>query len=235
MYKSGKFYIIRANIPTTLGKCDLKIYDANEQETNPEHIQDNTNVLVILEFKGIRCSVRSFQFDIELKQMLIVEPEKMFDTCIIKPKYKSQFTAESPLLETELPPDEPVLHETPSSVCLAIPEPEEEEIPPVEDAPKTLSNVYNTSQDSLEIMEIDFPLENLAPVDVPMKLKTRNDVYYKMYKEAKAKAREAKQLAIMNYLEAKRIKNTYLLKDESDESDESDVDLDIIDYSEITK
>jgi hypothetical protein len=74
-------------------------------------------------------------------------------------------------------------------------------------------------------MEIDFPLENLAPVDVPMKLKTRNDVYYKLYKEAKAKAREAKQLAIMNYLEAKRIKNTYLLKDESDESDESDLDL----------
>lgn len=243
MYKSGKFYIIRANIPTTLGKCDLKIYDSNEQETDPEHIQDNTNVLVILEFKGIRCSVRSFQFDIELKQMLIVEPEKLFEKCIIKPKYKTPVTTESPLLETELPTVEPVPQETPSSVCLAIPEPEPEPEPepadpPVEDTPstpKTLSEVYSTPQDSLEIMEVDFPLENLAPVDVPMKLKTRNDVYYKMYKEAKAKAREAKQLAIMNYLEAKRIKNTYLLKDESDESDDSDVDLDIIDSSEITK
>lgn len=233
MYKSGKFYVIRANIPTTLGKCDLKIYDANEQETDPEHIQDNTNVLVILEFKGIRCSVRSFQFDIELKQLLIVEPEKMFEKCIIKPKYATPVTVESTLLEMELPPEEPAApEETPASVCLAVPvlDPETLEDPP--SPPKTLSEVHSTLQDSLEIMEVDFPLENLAPVDVPMKLKTRNDVYYKMYKEAKAKAREAKQLAIMNYLEAKRIKNTYLLKDESDESD---ADLDIIDSSETTK
>ena len=87
--------------------------------------------------------------------------------------------------------------------------------------------MYNTTQDSLEIMEVDFPLENLAPADIPMKLKTRNDVYYKLYKEAKAKAREAKHLAIMNYLEAKRIKNTYVLNDESDESD-MDLDTDSI-------
>lgn len=236
MYKSGKFYIIRANIPTTLGKCDLKIYDENEQETDPEHIQDNTNVLVILEFKGIRCSVRSFQFDIELKQMLIVEPEKLFEKCIIKPKPKLK-----PVLEPEPEPEESTVLEsalsaeddTPSSVCLAVSEPEPE--PEPEEPPKTLAEVYSTPQDSLEIMEVDFPLENLAAVEIPMKLKTRNDVYYKMYKEAKAKAREAKQLAIMNYLEAKRIKNTYLLKDESDESDDSDVDLDIIDSSELTK
>ena len=232
MYKSGKFYIIRANVPTSLGKCDLKIYNENEEETDPDHIQDNTHVLVILEFKGIRCSVRSFQFDIELKQMLIVEPEKMFEKCIIKPKYKKSLDKplpEEPLPEEPLPeeplPEEPLpeepLPEEPlpeEPISLAIPE---------SDTPKTLSDVYRTSEDSLEITEVDFPLENLVPADVPMKLKNRNDVYYKMYKDAKAKAREAKQLAIMNYLEAKRIKNTYLLKDESDESDESDVDLDI--------
>jgi hypothetical protein len=231
MYKSGKFYIIRANVPTSLGKCDLKIYNENEEETDPENIQDNTNVLVILEFKGIRCSVRSFQFDIELKQMLIVEPEKMFEKCIIKPKHKNTLkdTLKEPSQEhlpepSEEPLEEPLkepLSEEP--ISLAIPEPEE----PEPDTPKTLSEVYQTTEDSLEIMEVDFPLENLVPADIPMKLKNRNDVYYKMYKDAKAKAREAKQLAIMNYLEAKRIKNTYLLKDESDESDESDVDLDI--------
>jgi hypothetical protein len=235
MYKSGKFYIIRANIPTTLGKCDLKIYDENEQETDPEHIQENTNVLVILEFKGIRCSVRSFQFEVELKQMLVVEPDKLFETCIIKPKPKKlPPTPESVPLDADSPPLEVDL--SPVSLCLAVPEPEEQ--PVAEDSPvtpKTLSEVYRTTQDSLEIMEVDFPLENLAPVDFPMKLKTRNDVYYKMYKEAKAKAREAKQLAIMNYLEAKRIKNTHLMKYDSDESDESDVDLDIIDSTENTK
>lgn len=249
MYKSGKFYIIRANVPTSLGKCDLKIYNENEEETDPDHIQDNTHVLVILEFKGIRCSVRSFQFDIELKQMLIVEPEKMFEKCIIKPKHKKSL--EEPLTKTlveetlaeetldkpldqplDKPLDQPLtktLVEEPLTKTLAE-EPLQEPISlaiPEPDTPKTLSDVYRTSEDSLEITEVDFPLENLVPADIPMKLKNRNDVYYKMYKDAKAKAREAKQLAIMNYLEAKRIKNTYLLKDESEESDESDIDLDI--------
>ena len=236
MYKSGKFYIIRANVPTTLGKCDLKIYDENEQETDPEQIQDNTNVLVILEFKGIRCSVRSFQFDIELKQMLIVEPEKMFEKCIIQSKsnpkpQKKEETAppvETPTLELEKPTVEvEVEAEEPDTktdtLFLAANEPEET-LPLEPTSPKTLKEVYSTAQDSHEIMEIDFPLENLAPAeDVPLKLKNRNDVYYKMYKEAKAKAKEAKQLAIMNYLEAKRIKNTYLLKEE--ESDESDAEF----------
>lgn len=226
MYKSGKFYIIRANVPTTLGKCDLKIYDENEQETDPENIQDNTNVLVILEFKGIRCSVRSFQFDIELKQILISEPDKLFDKCIIKPITRSEPEPNiDAVASLELEPIPPISPDV--SLPSSSPEEQEQEPALVEDTPKTLSEVYNTTQDSLEIMEVDFPLENLAPADIPMKLKTRNDVYYKLYKEAKAKAREAKQLAIMNYLEAKRIKNTYLLNDESDESD-MDLDTDSI-------
>lgn len=241
MYKSGKFYIIRANVPTSLGKCDLKIYNENEEETDPDQIQDNTNVLVILEFKGIRCSVRSFQFDIELKQMLIVEPEKMFEKCIIKPKQKAESLPKSlnesfdesfeepsevPLPElSEEPLSEPI------SLAISQPEPEQEPEPEPEPeqpvTPKTLSEVYQSTKDSLEIMEIDFPLENLTPADIPIKLKKRNDVYYKLYKEAKAKAKKAKQLAIMNYLEAKRIKNAYQLNDVSDESDDSDLDLDI--------
>ena len=43
-----------------------------------------------------------------------------------------------------------------------------------------------------------------------------------MYKEARRKAKVARDLALSSYLEAKRIKNTYMLDDiiESDESDE---------------
>jgi hypothetical protein len=48
------------------------------------------------------------------------------------------------------------------------------------------------------------------------------NIYYELYKEAKKKAKTARDLALSSYLEAKRIKNTYLL-DEND-SDESDLD-----------
>jgi hypothetical protein len=215
MYKSGKYYIIRANVPTTLGKCDLKIYDESEQLVDPETIQENTSVLVIFEFKGVRCSVRSFQFEIELKQMLIVDHSDIFEKCIIHP-YK---TAKPASLNTET-----------SSTKDPEPEPEQTQDPePFESTQdielpsfsNTLSNVHASESNSLEIMEVDFPLEELESTDT-LKLKNRNDVYYKMYKEAKAKAKEAKQIAIMNYLEAKRIKSTYLLED-SDNSDLEDL------------
>jgi len=55
----------------------------------------------------------------------------------------------------------------------------------------------------------------------PMKLKKPTEVYYEIYRKARKKAREAKKKAISAYLEAKRIKNTYLL-DEIVSSDESD-------------
>ena len=52
-------------------------------------------------------------------------------------------------------------------------------------------------------------------------IKNKNNVYYEMYKEAKRKAKMARNLALSSYLEAKRIKNVYML-DETTDSDDSD-------------
>jgi hypothetical protein len=54
--------------------------------------------------------------------------------------------------------------------------------------------------------------------DAPLAIKSRNDVYYEMYRGAVQKAREARNLAIATYLEAQRIKNLYML-DEAMEED----------------
>ena len=102
----------------------------------------------------------------------------------------------------------------------------------------------NTTEDetvSASIVDVDVivaeedPVPDLVPDDVipldsfidlssdepPIRLKSRNDVYYKLYKETRQRAREAKREALANYLEANRIKTTYLLEDVSD----SDSDL----------
>ena len=84
IFKSGKNYILRVNVPNVLGKCTLKIYDEDEREIDSENINENTNVMSILEFKGIKCSARSFQIDIEMKQLMILKPKKLFDKCILK-------------------------------------------------------------------------------------------------------------------------------------------------------
>lgn len=83
--KSGKYYICRVNIPTQLGNCSLKIYNEDEQEISIDSIQENQNVLTILEIQGIKCSARSFQIEIEIKQMLVMKPDNLFDRCIFKP------------------------------------------------------------------------------------------------------------------------------------------------------
>ena len=58
-----------------------------------------------------------------------------------------------------------------------------------------------------------------------MKLKKPNEVYYKMYKNAKEKAILAKKLAIQSYLESKQIKKTYLLDFDNETEDYIDNDL----------
>jgi hypothetical protein len=62
---------------------------------------------------------------------------------------------------------------------------------------------------------VDFNPEDIQePID--FQLKTRNDVYYEIYTNAKKKAEEARNLAISAFLEAKRIKDLYLIHEPLD-------------------
>ena len=83
--------------------------------------------------------------------------------------------------------------------------------------------IENKSNNGLE--EVSIPLEDLSQDD-KIQLKQRNEVYYEMYREARRKAKIARNLALTSYLEAKRIKNTYMLDDLKD-SDDSDLDIDL--------
>ena len=68
----------------------------------------------------------------------------------------------------------------------------------------------------------DFSLASDSELET-ITLKKPNQVYYEIYKVARKKAKEAKQHAIVAFLEAKNIKTTYMLED-LDESDDSDMD-----------
>jgi hypothetical protein len=84
-------------------------------------------------------------------------------------------------------------------------------------------------KDDNDLVEID-----IQPSDTDtFFLKKRNDVYYNMYREALKKAKTAKEIALTNYLEAKRIKNTYMLTDLNDDSDADDSDMDDSDMDDI--
>lgn len=74
-----------------------------------------------------------------------------------------------------------------------------------------------------DLCEIDLEIPSLENNDI-MQLKNRNKVYFEMYREAKRKARLAREFAFSAYLEANRIKNTYLLDEAFDSDDEKEIE-----------
>jgi hypothetical protein len=238
MYKSGKCFIVRASIPTTLGNSDLKIYDEEENELSPDDLKENMQSMVILEFKGVKCMSRGFIFEIELKQMLIVKPVKLFEKCIIR-----DFTPQPKVKDLEPEPEELVKHkETPikesikdfdtnkdlantdNPVDIPIIKPDLDKKTDTDSFEKESALVDLANNEPIEILDdFDNQVELLEAESEPLHLKNRQDVYYKMYKEARQKAREAKLVALTNYLESKRIKNEYFLENIS-EDDDSDLE-----------
>ena len=251
IFKSGKFYIVRTNINAQLGKPGLKIYDENEKEVDFETITDNTDIVTILEFQGIKCSARSFQIEIELKQVMTLKPKNLFEKCIIKTndglphvtpvallaedKYEAQ--EETNLVTTiEQQPDDPASEET-KEIAIEDNPIEQEQPPAVEtqdptpvlenEPPPDLEkeNVQTVFIENPEIQEVEFNMDELSSTET-VQIKKRNEVYYEMYREARRKAKIARDLALSSYLEAKRIKNTYMLDDIKD-SDDSDLETEI--------
>jgi len=77
-------------------------------------------------------------------------------------------------------------------------------------------NEYNL----VNAVEVD-----ITPSDEVFEIMDREKVYYNLYKDARRRAKEAKEAAMAAYLEANNIKNTYMLEDTETDSDD---DLDIM-------
>ncbi len=256
-YKSGTMYIIRTTIPTTtLGVCDLKIYDENENEMKHDMLQENMSVITILELKGLHCTSHSFQFWFELKQMLL-SPEKSFNKCLIKAsKPDTTVAAKPPSSQTvvEQVVQSPALTQAsqPSTTQATQPsttqstqpsmaqasQPSTTQVEKIEtkmenkpeekmDTSTTLDKISNSVNSEINVSEVEFDLAEIEKAE-EIHLKSRDDVYFKMYREARKKAKDAKIVALSNYLEAKRIKTTYLsdmdLDSESDEEYTNDLE-----------
>ena len=272
IFRSGKYYILRVSIATSLGMPAVKVYDSDQNEVSIDDINDTTQVMCILEIKGIKCGTRNFQIELETKQLMIVKPSNPFDKFLFDAKVDAPITIKPSvdnaveIAPQPLEKEDSVILETvekkEDSVILETVEDEEkvediltsdpEDIPEVpvdisynlgntteqEDMQEPSPILENTTDhqdlgEQLEIMEdafdvasnemeeVSFPLDILEK-DTPIQLKERNDIYYEMYYEARKKAKMAKEMALNCYLEAKNIKNTYMLNDlQESDSDEN--------------
>ena len=276
IFKSGKYYNLRVNVALNLGKPLIKVYNENEEIVPMEEIKEKTNVMTILEIKGVKCSATCFQLEIEVKQMMIVQPNNIFEKCLFRPKtiehtveniksiddvkeaYKENIILQKPI-ETfiENKEEQEVLVEDVEESASDSVTNEEETQPINENSDEETSEIkliennleveeetkLKTEDNSIleeqkeqnnnneinlaekkenrELEEFEFTLDKVSDED-PFTIKNKNNVYFEMYREAKKKARVARRLALSSYLEAKRIKNVYMLEDTTDSDEESD-------------
>jgi hypothetical protein len=136
--------------------------------------------------------------EVESKELEEKEEEKVVIPIILNSEEISENPSQPPLLETEQTQEEP---------------PEEQEEPPKEQE--------EPPKEQEHLQDVDICLDNmtLQPIET-LQLKNSKEIYYKMYRQARQKAKLARDLAISSYLESKHIKNVYVLEDLSDDEDE---------------
>lgn len=89
VYKSGKFYLVRANVKTnSSNELEFKIYDENQNNLGKEDFTSESKIITILEISGIKFTQQKFQIEIVLKQCMIINDEIMFDGCLINTNNK---------------------------------------------------------------------------------------------------------------------------------------------------
>ena len=285
LFKSGKQYLVRVNMSQRInGTPAVKIYDEAELDVAPEALDDKTTMITILEVQGVRCSAKSFQIELVLKQAMVIKPVEIFEKCIIKERSKlgvlndksandnleslsssslkvqmtNSLAAEEPINVNENPILTPfriedAQYETPSPLITAHKvgvlnekmcnkdnlEAEQNTLindspinessmneSPINDSPMdTPIQIETENKYELEPFEIDLDDTNIKAEDT-VYLKDKTEVYYEMYKNARKKAKLAKSLALSSFMEARRIKNMYMLDDleDSDEDDEMDLE-----------
>ena len=84
VYKSGKFYLVRANVKTSSSnELEFKIYDEEQNPLGKESFTNQSKIISILELSGIKFTQQKFQIEIELKQCMIINDKIMFEGCLI--------------------------------------------------------------------------------------------------------------------------------------------------------
>ena len=260
VYKSGKYYLVRTNVKNSASvEPSVKIYNEQEFPVSYTEINSETNIISILEIQGIKFTSRNFQIEIELKQIMILNNEPIFESCLIKTvqstaKVETKETAKvdtesqldsNPKPETKQdsqlesnPKPEPTLTENILFKTEDLENDTKEETEFSQSIPENEMKLMNEIElidkqsldESCELKEI----QELSPESLEtFTLKKPNEVYFKLYKDAKTKAKQAKKSAILAYLEAKQIKKTYLLDNLNDSDSEFEEEIEEVSESEL--
>ena len=86
-YKSGKLHLVRCNLgkPSNIYNS-VRIYNEREEVISYKDIKDDSRIISILEVTGVKFSSRSFNVELSVKQIMLLENSTPFQKCLIKPE-----------------------------------------------------------------------------------------------------------------------------------------------------
>ena len=216
VYKSGKFYLVRVNVKNNENNTfSIKIYDEYHSTLSIEDVTQESNIISIIEIQGIKFTSRNFQIEIELKQVMVLNNNAIFENCLIKTT-KNDTHLEKHLENVNIIEKQPEINkkeENENIIDLDIEE-------------------LETEDDNKELKEVNLNINFENNLET-FTLKKPNQVYFELYREARNKAKLAKKQAIIAYLEAKNIKKTYMIDNLNDSESEFDAEIDEVSESEL--
>jgi len=249
VYKSGKYYLVRVNVKMNYitNNPHIKIYSEGETPLTIDEVNSDTTIISIVEVQGIKFTSRNFQIEMELKQVMVLNTDKIFDNCLIKSlggnsvnSINSVNSVNSVNIDKIVMTDDALENDTTIIEGLDNNTAHLEQlsesilnndntvaIPSIIVEPKLVVDLEQSNSFGLEEFDINSTLNSLETIT----LKKPNQVYYEIYKEARRKAKKAKREAIVAFLEAKNIKKTYML-DDFDESDSGSEDSNLDNMSD---
>jgi hypothetical protein len=293
VYRSGKFYLVRVNVKNSPISHEpvINIYDENELPLTLKDVTSDTNIISILEIQGIKFTSRNFQIEIEIKQVMVLSSEPIFENCLIKKDKKNDDKNNTLLQNNEtnlvehleeqnkkdlIPNSNDIMSAELQDLTQIEIETETEKQPQpqpetqLETQPqRQFEDIFNEPLNNLEKVDInannyiehlsgneaslDIEIEELKLEDLEepkdlkevelefglennletFKLKKRNQVYEDLYKDARKKAKNAKKMAILAYLEAKNIKKSYMIENLNDSDSDFDAEIDEVSESEL--
>lgn len=86
-YKAGKYYLLRASIAPSKNLLKMPtcyVFDESENKLSLDDIKPENELITVLEIQGIKFTSKSFQFEIILRQALVVSNKPVFQSCVIK-------------------------------------------------------------------------------------------------------------------------------------------------------
>jgi hypothetical protein len=116
-YKAGKYYLLRANIAPSKNLVKMPtcfVFDESENKLSLDDVKPENDLITVLEIQGIKFTSKSFQFEIILRQALVMSNKPVFQSCVIKKNIHSSSSISATGLATGVAAIEPISIESSS-------------------------------------------------------------------------------------------------------------------------